>query len=73
LKLENEPTKMVQALQEALNLSVPPIKIEGFDISHIQGNLQLHQWYFLKMADRKRVNIADIKLNQLIDRTIMRV
>ncbi|MDD5581730.1 MAG: excinuclease ABC subunit UvrC [Candidatus Marinimicrobia bacterium] len=32
-----QPGKMVLALQEALNLSVPPMRIEGFDISNIQG------------------------------------
>jgi excinuclease ABC subunit C len=37
MKRDLQPGKMVQALQEALNLSVPPMRIEGFDISNIQG------------------------------------
>ena len=37
LKLDTKPSKMVEALQENLNLPVPPIRIEGFDISNIQG------------------------------------
>mgnify|MGYP000748910187 CR=1 FL=1 len=37
MKLSIQPSKMVEALQQALNLAVPPLKIEGFDISHFQG------------------------------------
>lgn len=38
LKVENKPGKMVESLQQALNLAVPPMRIEGFDISNIQGS-----------------------------------
>ncbi len=37
MKRDLHPGKMVQALQEALNLTVPPMRIDGFDISNIQG------------------------------------
>lgn len=37
MKRELQPGRMVSALQEALNLTVPPMRIEGFDISNIQG------------------------------------
>lgn len=37
MKRELQPGRMVLALQEALNLAAPPMKIEGFDISNIQG------------------------------------
>ncbi len=37
MKNREKPGKMVEALQEALNLPVPPMTIEGFDISTIQG------------------------------------
>ncbi|HAE86866.1 TPA: excinuclease ABC subunit C [Candidatus Marinimicrobia bacterium] len=37
IKRDLQPGKMVQALQEALNLVAPPMLIEGFDISNIQG------------------------------------
>lgn len=38
MKLDMQPGKMVRALQESLNLTVPPMRIEGFDISNIQGS-----------------------------------
>ncbi len=37
MKLSTQPGKMVEALQQALNLAAPPLRIEGFDISHMQG------------------------------------
>ena len=37
MKLSQKPSKMVEALQQVLQLAVPPFRIEGFDISNIQG------------------------------------
>ena len=54
LKFENEPTKMVQALQESLNLSVPPIRIEGFDISHIQGKFTVASMVYFENGRPKK-------------------
>ncbi|MEA1985942.1 MAG: excinuclease ABC subunit UvrC [Candidatus Marinimicrobia bacterium] len=65
LKLESEPTKMVSALQEALNLSVPPIRIEGFDISHIQGKFTVASMVYFKngkpvKGEYRRYNIKTV-------------
>lgn len=35
--IQNQPSKSVQILQKALNLKKPPVRIEAFDISNIQG------------------------------------
>lgn len=37
MKLSIKPGKMVESLQQVLNLAAPPLRIEGFDISHLQG------------------------------------
>jgi excinuclease ABC subunit C len=37
MKLSQKPAKVVEALQQSLQLAVPPLRIEGFDISNIQG------------------------------------
>jgi len=37
MKLDSRPSRAVEGLQESLNLPVPPLRIEGFDISNIQG------------------------------------
>ena len=68
LKLENEPTKMVQALQEALNLSVPPIKIEGFDISHIQGKFTVASMVFFENGRPKKSEYRRYKIKS-VDRS----
>ena len=68
LKLENEPTKMVQALQEALNLSVPPIKVEGFDISHIQGKFTVASMVFFENGRPKKSEYRRYKIKS-VDRS----
>ncbi|MDA3871875.1 MAG: excinuclease ABC subunit UvrC [Candidatus Marinimicrobia bacterium] len=68
LKLENEPTKMVQALQEALNLSVPPIKIEGFDISYIQGKFTVASMVFFENGRPKKSEYRRYKIKS-VDRS----
>ena len=68
LKLENEPTKMVQALQEALNLSVSPIKIEGFDISHIQGEFTVASMVFFENGRPKKSEYRRYKIKS-VDRS----
>ncbi len=68
LKLENEPTKMVQTLQEALNLSVPPIKIEGFDISHIQGKFTVASMVFFENGRPKKSEYRRYKIKS-VDRS----
>ena len=35
--IQNQPSKSVQILQKDLNLKKPPVRIEAFDISNIQG------------------------------------
>lgn len=54
MKLSTQPTKMVEALQQALNLSVPPIRIEGFDISHYQGKQTVASMVYFENGAAKR-------------------
>jgi len=62
MKLENEPTKMVKALQESLNLSVPPIRIEGFDISHIQGKHTVASMVYFENGKSKKSEYRRFKI-----------
>lgn len=54
MKLSTQPTKMVEALQQALNLSVPPLRIEGFDISHYQGKQTVASMVYFENGAAKR-------------------
>ena len=54
MKLSTQPTKMVEALQQALNLSVPPLRIEGFDISHFQGKETVASMVYFENGAAKR-------------------
>ncbi|MEA2076840.1 MAG: excinuclease ABC subunit UvrC [Candidatus Marinimicrobia bacterium] len=54
MKLSTQPTKMVEALQQALNLSVPPLRIEGFDISHFQGKETVASMVYFENGTAKR-------------------
>ncbi len=54
MKLSTQPTKMVEALQQALNLSVPPLRIEGFDISHYQGKETVASMVYFENGAAKR-------------------
>jgi len=54
MKLATQPTKMVEALQQALNLSVPPLRIEGFDISHYQGKQTVASMVYFENGAAKR-------------------
>lgn len=54
MKLSTQPTKMVEALQQALNLSVPPLRIEGFDISHFQGKQTVASMVYFENGAAKR-------------------
>ncbi len=54
MKLSIQPTKMVEALQQALNLSVPPLRIEGFDISHFQGKETVASMVYFENGTAKR-------------------
>jgi len=54
MKLSIQPTKMVEALQQALNLSVPPLRIEGFDISHFQGKETVASMVYFENGATKR-------------------
>ena len=54
MKLSTQPTKMVEALQQALNLSVPPLRIEGFDISHYQGKQTVASMVYFENGSAKR-------------------
>ncbi len=48
MKLSQKPSKMVEALQQALQLAVPPFRIEGFDISNIQGEFPVGSMVFFE-------------------------
>jgi len=54
MKLSTQPSKMVEALQQALNLSVPPLRIEGFDISHFQGKETVASMVYFENGAAKR-------------------
>ncbi len=54
MKLSIQPTKMVEALQQALNLAVPPLRIEGFDISHFQGKETVASMVYFENGSAKR-------------------
>jgi excinuclease ABC subunit C len=54
MKLSIQPSKMVEALQQALNLSVPPLRIEGFDISHFQGKETVASMVYFENGAAKR-------------------
>jgi excinuclease ABC subunit C len=54
MKLSTQPGKMVEALQQVLNLSVPPMRIEGFDISHFQGRQTVASMVYFENGAAKR-------------------
>ncbi|MCK4813729.1 MAG: excinuclease ABC subunit C [Candidatus Marinimicrobia bacterium] len=54
MKFSTHPGKMVEALQQALNLSAPPLRIEGFDISHFQGKETVASMVYFENGDAKR-------------------
>lgn len=54
MKLSIQPSKMVEALQQALNLAVPPLHIEGFDISHFQGKETVASMVYFENGAAKR-------------------
>ncbi len=54
MKFSTQPGKMVEALQQALNLSAPPLRIEGFDISHFQGKETVASMVYFENGDAKR-------------------
>ena len=54
MKLSIKPGKMVEALQQALNLSAPPLRIEGFDISHLQGKETVASMVYFENGAAKR-------------------
>lgn len=54
MKLSIQPSKMVEALQQALNLAVPPLRIEGFDISHFQGKETVASMVYFENGAAKR-------------------
>ena len=49
-----QPSKMVTSLQQALNLSAPPLHIEGFDISHLQGRETVASMVYFENGAPKR-------------------
>lgn len=54
MKLSIQPNKMVEALQQALNLAVPPLHIEAFDISHFQGKETVASMVYFENGASKR-------------------
>lgn len=54
MKLSIKPGKMVESLQQALNLSAPPLRIEGFDISHLQGKETVASMVYFENGAAKR-------------------
>jgi excinuclease ABC subunit C len=54
MKLSIKPGKMVESLQQALNLAAPPLRIEGFDISHMQGKETVASMVYFENGAAKR-------------------
>jgi len=54
MKLSIKPGKMVESLQQALNLAAPPLRIEGFDISHLQGKETVASMVYFENGAAKR-------------------
>ncbi len=85
MKRELQPGRMVSALQEALNLTAPPMRIEGFDISNIQGEHIVASCVVFengqpKKADYRKFIIKDLSrpddyasMTQVIERHYTRI
>ncbi len=54
MKRSIQPGKMVESLQQSLNLSAPPLHIEGFDISHFQGEETVASMVYFENGDPRR-------------------
>ncbi len=54
MKHSVQANKMVESLQQSLNLSAPPLHIEGFDISHFQGKETVASMVYFENGVPKR-------------------
>lgn len=60
----NRPLKGVQELQDYLGLARPPIRIEGFDISHIQGSDTVASLVVFENGQPKKADYRRFKIRK---------
>lgn len=65
MKLSIQPAKKVDALQQALQLPAPPIRIEGFDISHFQGQNTVASMVCFDNGQSKRSQYRRFKITSV--------
>lgn len=65
MKLSIQPAKKVDALQQALQLPAPPIRIEGFDISHFQGKNTVASMVCFDNGQSKRSQYRRFKITSV--------